>query len=639
MLRPEPITKGSSTKPVEWQCDCGKTFWKPPVWISNGSVTSCGKCFVRPIEFWASSQFGSLRMKNPVDANENSSRKVLWICSCGKEVLARIILVTHGRRKSCGKCDVASSVYWEETKFGKLRMERPVSIHKGSGTVVTWLCDCGNSTRVSVGRVTSGVTSSCGKCSWLGSEFWASTRFGKLSMKNPELVAPHSDKKVEWNCECGRVASIMVHHVFSGATQSCGKCDWVDLSFWNGRKFGKLSIEAPIEIGLRSSKKVRWNCACGGSKVASICLVTAGNVKSCSKCYDRGLDWYESNRQQLVAIETPIQPESVPKGWIVLLEPVILMKSPVQALCGACKSPYRVRWYDVKTGRALTCGCITFRISKPNLEIVAFLESLGLRPSTEFKIGRYKYDVAIPESKLLVELNGLRWHSFPSSRKRDLEKFRSAVDNGWKCISIYEDEWSRKRSQMETLIRNSLGLSRSQPVRLSACSLIRADSKAADSFYESFHYIGGCQSSLNYAITHDGSMIACASFKKPSRQSEYDWELVRMASHPSFRVHGVWSKILKVFLKDHPEESIVSFSDNRLFSGGVYEKIGFQFDGDVSPDYYWVKGVKRFHKSGLRKKNEERMSGKTESQLRTEQGYRKIWDVGKKRWILRSNHA
>jgi hypothetical protein len=75
----------------------------------------------------------------------------------------------------------------------------------------------------------------------------------------------------------------------------------------------------------------------------------------------------------------------------------------------------------------------------------------------------------------------------------------------------------------------------------------------------------------------------------------------------------------------------VSFSDNRLFSGAVYEKIGFKFDGKIRPDYYWCMNQKRFHKSGLRKKHGESV---TESVLRQSQGYRKIWDLGKSRWVF-----
>ena len=79
----------------------------------------------------------------------------------------------------------------------------------------------------------------------------------------------------------------------------------------------------------------------------------------------------------------------------------------------------------------------------------------------------------------------------------------------------------------------------------------------------------------------------------------------------------------------------MSYSDNRLFTGNVYRKMGFTSDGKVKPDYYWAKGDRRHHKSKLRK---PRGSVLTETSLRESQGFRKIWDLGKKRWVMMCEH-
>ena len=103
-----------------------------------------------------------------------------------------------------------------------------------------------------------------------------------------------------------------------------------------------------------------------------------------------------------------------------------------------------------------------------------------------------------------------------------------------------------------------------------------------------------------------------------------------MASNSEYRIYGIWSKLFNLFVHAHNPQSIVSFSDNRLFEGSVYEKLGFKFDGKVRPDYYWVRGRHRYNKSGLRKPAK---TVETEHELRTGQGYAKIWDLGKKRWV------
>ncbi|KKL59541.1 hypothetical protein LCGC14_2214370 [marine sediment metagenome] len=100
---------------------------------------------------------------------------------------------------------------------------------------------------------------------------------------------------------------------------------------------------------------------------------------------------------------------------------------------------------------------------------------------------------------------------------------------------------------------------------------------------------------------------------------------------PRYMVYGIWSKIMDIFARFVDFRSVITFSDNRLFTGLVYEKMGFHMDGDVKCDYYWVKNGKRFNKSSMRKPKGHMG---TERDLRLSQGYRQIWDYGKIRWKL-----
>ena len=633
METPIEISPGSSTKSVTWLCDCGRKISKPVFWVSNGKTSTCGKCDTLNKEYWANSKFGKLRMETPIEIHKYSNEKVHWICDCGKKLFKSINKVTSGDVTKCGRCDFLSIEYLTSNKFGKLRMETPAEIHKGSAVKVSWLCDCGNKTLSGVGRVTSGITSSCGKCNWLSIEYWANSKFGKLKMETPCYIAGHSMKKVSWLCDCGRKNFISVHHVFSGLTRSCGKCNLKSIEYWANSKFGKLKMETPVEISSGSSVKTSWICHCGQKTIASIAQVTRGNKKSCGNCHDKATEWFNMNEKLLLSLKTPFQCSQVPNGWIQILDNIKYVKTPIKSVCGACGSDYYPIWKDIRKGRSLTCGCTTYRISKPNKEIGAHVESLGFEILYEQKIGSYKYDISIPSKKLLIEMNGLRCHSFKDSKRRDIDKYKNAISSGYQFISIFEDEWANKKEIICDVIRNRLNSSHFQSIRPSSCDIRLINSKSSHQFYDKHHYIGSCHSSINYGVFLDGKMLCCVSFKKPTRQSRYQYELVRMVSDPEYRIHGIWSKVLKKFHEDYEPSSIVSFSDNRLFNGEVYKKIGFRFDGEIKPDYYWVKGLKRFHKSGLRKKKEELLTGKTESELRELEGYRKIWDLGKKRWV------
>jgi hypothetical protein len=263
--------------------------------------------------------------------------------------------------------------------------------------------------------------------------------------------------------------------------------------------------------------------------------------------------------------------------------------------------------------------------------MASYISSIGLSVLMEEKVNGLKYDMFVPERRLLIEINGLKWHSVDGAKERDIRKYRNAMSSGNEFLMFFEDEC--RSGKAEKILQNRLILSAVRPLRPSECHVRTIGSPDADLFYDLFHYIGPCRPAVSLGAYFDGHLVACMSFSRPTRQSSHPWELVRMASDPAYRVHGIWSKLFRMFVRERSPSSVVSFSDNRLFTGAVYGKMGFVLDGEVRPDYYWTDGYKRHHKSGLRKKGAERASGLTEAQLRTESGLRKIWDLGKKRWV------
>lgn len=59
----------------------------------------------------------------------------------------------------------------------------------------------------------------------------------------------------------------------------------------------------------------------------------------------------------------------------------------------------------------------------------------------------------------------------------------------------------------------------------------------------------------------------------------------------------------------------------------MYYKLGFSLEKETSPNYWYVKGVKRIHRFALRKKPDESKEI-PEWVLRMQEGYTRIWDCG-----------
>ena len=491
-------------------------------------------------------------------------------------------------------------------------------------------CACGNEYVRRFFKFKPGI-STCGLCSNTKIEY-GSKIHNFIYRGKRTSIALNADSKDLFECACGKTSELVVREVSAGK-QKCSGCSIKPRSWWVNRKFGFLkpkNLEAIELLSIGSDIKSLWVCACGQEVSVKTHSVVSGDTKSCGNCRIVILNWFNDNRRVLEQLNTPIHINDFPVGGPLPIETIINFNKSHWFKCWLCGRKYRTKFAYIRSGASLSCGCAQGKISHPNFQIFEFINSLDTA-ILEYNVDGLSYDIAVPSKKLLIEHHGLRWHSMGESKRRDIAKYENAVNNGWVFISIYEDEWLRKPDIVKNLILNKLGFLKSKVVRPSKCLVREIESIESGPFYEKFHYIGACDAKIHYGVYFEGELVACASFRRPSRQTiKHDWEIARMAANPKIRIHGIWSKILSMFRKIHEHDSIVTYSDNRLFSGNTYEKMGFIRDGKVNPDYYWVKGLRRWHKSGLRKKN----SSLTETEIRESEGYRKIWDLGKTRWVM-----
>jgi len=146
-------------------------------------------------------------------------------------------------------------------------------------------------------------------------------------------------------------------------------------------------------------------------------------------------------------------------------------------------------------------------------------------------------------------------------------------------------------------------------------------------------------------------MVACMRFTLGGNDrgrgaKNREWTLSRYATRLS--VAGAASRLFKAFVKEERPESVKSFSDNRLFSGGMYEQLGFELVEDVGPDYQvWSPKIglrpkphyqrrvlpKRLEEHGVEESFDPKTDPRTEAQMTYLMGAGRIYDCGKKRWV------
>jgi len=293
------------------------------------------------------------------------------------------------------------------------------------------------------------------------------------------------------------------------------------------------------------------------------------------------------------------------------------------------------------------CGCSACKCNRSSAQEDALADLVAelIHPDEIVRndrgvLGGKELDIYIPSRGIAIEYCGVYWHSEKfKGRNEHRDKMLACEALGIRLITIFEDEWVFTPEVVKRTLVALLGArERGLPARKLAVQVL--DRRVARGFLDEHHIQGATSATIHYGAFDGPELVAVMSFGKPTRQSAHRYELRRFCTGGKTHA-GAAGKLLKGFMRVHPDGDIVSFSDSRWFSGAMYPAIGFEDDGEVRPDYTYAKGQRRHHKSGFRRKGiQSRLPDfyapeMSEGQMMDTAGYLRIYDCGKRRWILR----
>lgn len=320
------------------------------------------------------------------------------------------------------------------------------------------------------------------------------------------------------------------------------------------------------------------------------------------------------------------------------------------------KCPQHGEFFQVVYNHYAGKGCpvCAHQVSKAELELVDFLKENKVKVVHRDRevIKPKELDIYLPDHKIAIEYNGLVWHSEQfkkpaegekgnPARSHMIQKQRSCAAKGVRLIHINSDE---KMDVVKHTLSRIIGLD-DRKVFARKCEVSRIfDRDQIDKFFNAYHLQGTLWSKpFVYGLKFKGELVALMSFSKPTShrgiKSGNDYELRRFAS--KIQVVGGASKLLKAFLREHPDcNSILSYSDNRWFTGDMYSKLGFEKEEELSPDYSYIKRDMKFPKNAFTHERMKKMKDFNYDPSLTERvncinnDYYRIWDCGKIRWRL-----
>jgi len=225
-------------------------------------------------------------------------------------------------------------------------------------------------------------------------------------------------------------------------------------------------------------------------------------------------------------------------------------------------------------------------------------------------LGR-EIDVAVPSKKLLIEYDGVHWHSEARGMTYQKEKARREFfrKTGWTVFRIFEDEWIENRELVLSMLKNRLGIRPTYAPAQIEYRQIETPTATKD-FFKRNHLQGYGKCKTAFGAFDNGTLIACMSFRHMTQgKFKGQIELSRFCSEMSVDTHGCFGKLLKMavkYFKSQGYTHIASYSENRLSSGKVYANNGFTKQKTADNlDYFYVLKSRalRFHRQMFQKLN------------------------------------
>lgn len=638
---------------------------------------------------WHPTRNGSL---TPQKISSGYAKKVWMLCvqeNHEVEVLIancllgnRIIncLYCSGKKVLPGFNDIATTnpeivKYWHTTKNGSLL---PSQVTKGSKNKIWWTCDNEHdyellpSNRIITGdrcsfcdgnKLIVGVNDIATTHPYLVDQWHTTLNPGKKI----EDYSHASNAKVWWLCEkCGEPWEAIVSNRAGKKATGCPVCSGAkiktgvnDLATTHPLIAAELKPELndgilPTHLTAGMPKRLTWQCDLGHIFYACVRDRTYHD-DGCNKCYRLQLP---TNSVSLA----DAYPE-IAKQWDYIKNtdytPKTVAQTSSKKVWWICKTDPTHSWQSVIANRTRdSSGCpICWQkqtTSAPEKEIQDLLTNLNVitERNTRKPLKGKELDLYLPEYNFGIEYNGLYWHSEAAGKNKNYhhDKFIEAQKVGITLFQIWEDDWLNRKDIIIRHIAYQINkikeLQKLFPEMdkehfytsyARTTQVVEITYQQSIPFLTETHVQGPVKGTHYYALKNkQGNLCAVMVLAKTSKTSEY--LLARYATKGI--VPGGFTKLLKHAISASNAEKIITFADRTISNGKLYEETGFTKDSELKPDYMYVKNKKKFHKFGFRLKAFKNRSdliyveNMTEKELAELNGYTRIWDAGKTKYVL-----
>ncbi len=279
--------------------------------------------------------------------------------------------------------------------------------------------------------------------------------------------------------------------------------------------------------------------------------------------------------------------------------------------------------------------------SKKEKEVLEFLSNYVECDNTNREVLNNKeLDIYIPSKRVAIEFNGLYWHNskFKDSNYH-LDKLNDCEEKGIKLIQIFEDEWDNKQEITKSRLLNILNLTK-RKIFARKTEIREVNSSLSMKFLRENHIQGELGSSIKLGLFYNNELVSLMTFGSLRKnlgqtKKEGSWELLRFCNKLNTTVVGGASKLFKNFIENYSPKEVITYADRRWSNGEMYKHLGFNFEENTKPSYFYVANKKRenrfkYRKSELIKQGFNKNI--SEKEIMEGRNILRIYDCGTKRF-------
>jgi len=252
--------------------------------------------------------------------------------------------------------------------------------------------------------------------------------------------------------------------------------------------------------------------------------------------------------------------------------------------------------------------------SKLELTMQSMLGSLNLVYLQGEYLAPYRPDFVLPDHKLVIECDGLYWHSdaVNSNKFYHAQKREAYLDMGYKPLFFRSDEITNTPEIVKSIIAHNAKQSEHK-LMSRKCSVVHVESNKVRDFLNENHLMGYGRGPA-WTLQYGGEIVAVLQYRK----NFGDIHVSRFCSKLNTSIPGAFSRLLARLPKDC---NIVTYIDLRYGMGSYLKSLGFTAS-TPSVSFRWTDGFHKYHRM--------KFPGKT--------GYdhklHRIWDCGQARFTL-----